>query len=96
MGFPVAENGRLLGLIALQNVSQIPDEKRPSVKVRDLMTEAKQSLVICPDHDALEALLKVTSSGLGKLLVVENGKLLGLISQRDLVKLFEIKTHLCK
>jgi len=96
MGFPVAEKGRLLGLIALQNVSHLPDDKKPSVKVRDVMTEARQDLVICPEHDALEALLKVTKSGLGKLLVVEDGKLLGIISQRDLVKLFEIKSHLCR
>lgn len=96
MGFPVAENGKLLGLIALQNVTGVPDDKKASTRIRDLMTEAKQDLLICPEHDALEALLKVTRSGLGKLLVVEGGRLLGLISQRDLVKLFEIKTHLCK
>ncbi|MCX5749548.1 MAG: site-2 protease family protein [Candidatus Saganbacteria bacterium] len=96
MGFPVVENGKLLGLITLQDVGQIPDDRKPLTKVRDLTVPAKQELLICPEHDALEALLKVTKSGLGKLLVVENGRLLGIIAQTDLVKLFEIKTHLCR
>jgi len=95
MGFPVVESGILKGIVTLHNVKEIPNEKWPSTKTSEAMTQVREDLMVCPEADCLEALLQVTRSGLGRLLVVEKGALQGIITQRNLVKLFEIKTHLC-
>ncbi len=94
MGFPVVENGCLKGIVTLNSVKEIPNSKWDECIVADVMTHAREDLLVTPEKDALEALVQVTKSGLGRLLVVENGCLLGIASQRDLLKLFEIKTHL--
>ena len=95
MGFPVVESGILKGIVTLHNVKEIPNERWPSTKTSEAMTQVREDLMVCPEADCLEALLQVTRSGLGRLLVVEKGSLQGIITQRNLVKLFEIKTHLC-
>lgn len=96
MGFPVADNGKLKGMVLLKDVKSIPQENWDKTKAEAILSPIREDLLIGPDCDCLDALFQVTKSGLGRLLVVENGILLGIIGQRDLVKLFEIKTHLCK
>ncbi len=95
MGFPVVESGLLKGIVTLHDVKEFPQDEWPSTTVSKAMTPVRQDLVVCPDTDCLEALLQVTKSGLGRLLVVDQGRLTGIITQRGLVKLFEIKTNLC-
>ena len=95
MGFPVVEKGLLKGIITLHDVKEISQDQWPSTCVSQAMTPVRQDLVVCPEADCLESLLQVTKSGLGRLLVVDHGKLVGIITQRGLVKLFEIKTNLC-
>ena len=96
LGFPVVEKGYLKGIVTLQNVNKVPRDKWPESTVSNVMTEVRDDLLCCPEDDTLEALVRVTKSGLAKLLIVKNGKLLGMISQHDLVKLFELKENLCK
>ncbi len=96
MGFPVVDKGILKGLVMLQNVKAIPQDQWKTTTVDKVLTTPRADLLAAPDTDCLEALLQVTKTGLGRILVVDNGKLLGIVVQRDLVKLFEIKSHLCR
>ncbi len=95
LGFPVVENGFLKGIVTLSNVKEIPNDLWETTNVAKAMTAAREDLIIDPNKDAMEALLQVTKSGLGRILVVEHGKLLGLVVQRDLLHIFEIKSSLC-
>jgi predicted transcriptional regulator len=90
----VVENGCLKGIVTLNCVKEVANSKWAEHVVADVMTPPRDDLLVTPEKDALEALVQVTKSGLGRLLVVEEGCLLGIASQRDLLKLFEIKTHL--
>lgn len=94
VGFPVVENGTLKGLVMIQNLKNTPKDEWCERSVKDVMVQVRDDLLIPPDTDSLEALLHVAKSGLGRLLIVENGKLLGLVTQRNLMKLFEIKANL--
>jgi CBS domain-containing protein len=85
----------LKGIVTLHDIKEFPQEEWSSIAVSKAMTPVRQDLMGCPDTDCLEALLQVTRSGLGRLLVVDKGRLAGIITQRGLVKLFEIKTNLC-
>jgi Zn-dependent protease len=95
LGFPVVDNGIFKGMVTLQSVKSIPSGQWPSNTVSKVIQQPKKELLACPDEDALDALIQVTRSGLGKLLVVDKDKLVGIINQRDLLKLFEIKENLC-
>ena len=95
LGFPVVDLGVFKGMVTMQAVKSIPNNEWPAMTVRKVMQEPKKELLACSDDDALDALIQVSRSGLGKLLVLDKEKLVGIINQRDLLKLFEIKENLC-
>ncbi len=50
--------------------------------------------VISPDTDAMQALNLMQQTGNGRLLVVENGKLEGILTLKDLMKFISVKLDL--
>ena len=86
--FPVIEDDTLLGLITFHSVKEIDRAKWPQLTVRDALQPITSQLTIGPDTDLTSALPRLTS---GRLLVVEAGRLVGILTRRDVMKLFEIK-----
>ena len=92
--FPVCEDGRLLGYVTVKQVKEAPHKLRGFQSVGDIMVAAGPDVVIAPDTDALEALTKMQKAGNSRLLVVEGGHLVGLISLKDLMAFFNMKLEL--
>jgi predicted transcriptional regulator len=92
--FPVVEDDTLLGLITLHSVKEIERDKWAQLTVREAMLPLSEKLTVAKNIEATEALAKMANSGSGRLLVVENEKLIGLLSQRDIMRLFEFKTEI--
>ncbi len=87
IGFPVVENGELVGMITFEDAERVPLEKRNTTKVADVMTT--DLVVTYPDENLEEALIKLIRRDVGRLPVVERGnekKLLGLITRSDIMK----------
>jgi predicted transcriptional regulator len=57
--FPVVENGRLLGLVTLEDVYGVAREVWHTTWVREVMTPADQLVVVKLDKDAAETLNKL-------------------------------------
>jgi CBS domain-containing protein len=49
---------------------------------------------IGPDADAVEALSRMSRTGQSRLMVVEEGRLLGIIALKDLLKFLALKVEL--
>jgi Zn-dependent protease/predicted transcriptional regulator len=92
--FPVFERDEFLGMVSLSDVKEVPKELWPFKQVRDIMLPAEHVPSLRPDEDATEALARMVSDDLGRMPVVENGKLVGIVSRRDIMNLFKIKTDL--
>lgn len=88
MGYPVYENGNLLGIITFHDLSDIPEEER-DLPVEQFMT--KELLITHPMEDVSTILEKLNINNIGRLPVIENGKLVGIISKTDIMKALEIK-----
>jgi Zn-dependent protease/predicted transcriptional regulator len=85
-GFPVVEDGDSLGIIALSDIKKIPKEKWSQKQCREVMTPFDRLVFIKPEDPATEALLKMSKYGIGRLIVLRNGSLAGIISRSDLTK----------
>jgi len=87
IGFPVLdESGKILGVITLQDVMKIPEEKRNSVSVRDIAT--RDLVVIFPDNSVADAFEKMIQHDIGRLLVVDKKDkyfLLGILTRSDVM-----------
>ena len=91
--FPVISDDTLLGLVTLHDVKEIPREKWVTEKAKEAMIPVEESLIISQGAEVTEALSKMAKSGIGRLLVIEDSKLIGILSQRDIMSLFEFKNH---
>ena len=84
LGYPVVENGKIIGIITLSDINSIPEEDRTKLKVEEVMS--KKPIVISPDDNLEDALKLLIKNDIGRLPVVENGKLVGIITRSDIMR----------
>jgi CBS domain-containing protein len=92
--FPVVENGRLLGCISMEQAKEIPRDRWGERRVGDLAESCSGENTIPPDSDVMEALSAMNRRGKSRLMVVEDGRLLGIITTRDIMRHFSVKLEL--
>jgi Zn-dependent protease/CBS domain-containing protein len=82
--FPVDEQGRTIGLSTLRGVRRVPREQWPTGRVRDFMVPLGDQIVVAPDARMDEVMGKLEDSKAGRVLVVEDGEVVGIITSSDL------------
>jgi Zn-dependent protease/CBS domain-containing protein len=84
--FPVEEQGRTIGLLTLRGVRQVPREQWPTRRVREAMVPLGDQIVVAPDARMDSVVGKLQDSGAGRVLVVEDGEVVGIITPSDLTR----------
>jgi Zn-dependent protease len=92
--YPVFNRSEFLGMVSLEGVKTIPKELWGFKQVRDIMTPIEQISCLNPADDVTEALAKMTSEEIVLMPVVEEGHLMGVVSRRDIMNHFKIKSDL--
>jgi CBS domain-containing protein len=92
--FPVVAEGRLEGLIETQVLAQLPRGDWDRHTIGEFMRRDLQAVTISPQADALEALGKMQRSNSSRLLVIEDQRLVGILSLRDLLNFLNLKLEL--
>ena len=88
-GYPVMQNGRLVGVVTLDDARSVKEVERDAYRVEDVMSAELST--IAPDADAMTALQQMQEKKVGRLPVVdETGEIVGLISRSDLVTAFNV------
>jgi CBS domain-containing protein len=93
-GYPVVSDGRLLGLITLQCVRAVPKDTRGSEAVAQAMIPIERAVTAPPNLSALDAIQKMAREKVGRLLVTENGQLLGIVTRGDLMRTIQTRQEL--
>jgi CBS domain-containing protein len=91
---PVVNSHQLLGCVTLKQVKQIPREEWPSTTVRDLAEHCSPENTIGPDVDAVQALAQMRRNNSSRAMVVENDRLVGVVSLKDLLEFLSLKVEL--
>lgn len=84
--WPVVEDGRLQGIVALSAVKQLPEDERRSKSVRDVMTPLDSVDYLEPDTGATDALQSLVRAGDEPLPVIRDGRMVGLIQHGDILR----------
>lgn len=93
-GYPVTLNDELVGIITLEDVRDVESKERTSVTVRDIMKKKDELVITHPDEKASDALMKIATRDVGRLPVMENGSLVGILTRSDISKTIQMKTEL--
>ncbi|MFB6207562.1 MAG: CBS domain-containing protein [Haloglomus sp.] len=91
-GFPVLRDGRLVGLVTLEDAKQVKEVERDAYRVEEVMSTDLHTIDV--DADAMEALSTMQEHDVGRLVVTsgdtEEGSFAGLISRTDLMTALDI------
>jgi len=92
--FPVADGDKLIGCVTTQNVKQLPREEWSRQTVGSICGDCTEENSIGPDTDAMKALALMNRTGNSRLMVVDHGNLLGIVSLKDLLGFLALKLDL--
>jgi Zn-dependent protease/CBS domain-containing protein len=93
--FPVVEDGKLLGGVSIHNIKQIPREQWAEKAVREVITPCSADNTVSPQMNAAKLVsMMVKPGGTGRYMVAENGRLLGMVSLKDLREFIDLKLEL--
>jgi len=84
--FPVDEQGRTIGLLTLRGVRRVPREQWPARRVREFMVPLGDQVVVAPDARMDDVLGKLQDGEAGRVLVVQDGEVVGIITPSDLTR----------
>jgi Zn-dependent protease/predicted transcriptional regulator len=93
-GYPVVKDGQILGMVTLESVQAVPKENWIFQTVKDAMIPYERTVSAPPTLSVLDAMQKMARNKVGRILVVENGRLLGMVTQGDLVKSIRTREEL--
>jgi Zn-dependent protease/CBS domain-containing protein len=82
--FPVEEQGRTIGLLTLRGVRRVPREQWPTRRVRDHMVPLSDQVVVAPEARMDGVIGKLQDGEVGRVLVVQDGEVVGIITPTDL------------
>ena len=92
--FPVFNRDEFVGMVSLEGVKTISKELWGFKQVRDILTPVEMVPFLLPADDAAEALSRMLSGDLEQMPVMEDDHFLGIVSRRDIMNLFKIKSDL--
>jgi Zn-dependent protease/CBS domain-containing protein len=96
IAYPVcAADGEFRGLLRLDFLKEVPREKWPYVTAGDVVAERNgDDLCIGVEQSATRAMKKLLAPDLNRLAVVEDGKLVGIVTRHDLLQFIRIHAEL--
>ena len=89
LGFPVVERDTLIGMVTLADVNRTSSIDREAMQVRDIMT--RDPITLPPSAPLIDALKIMSARNFGRIPVVQEGKILGIVTRTDIIKVTELK-----
>ncbi len=94
--FPVVDDSRVLGLVTMHNVKEVPRDEWPNRTARDAMTPLDQLRSVKPSEDLSNVMDVMTSEDINQLPVVDKGEIIGMVSRDNLLSFINTRKELEK
>jgi Zn-dependent protease/CBS domain-containing protein len=89
--FLVVDGVRIIGLVTLDDVRQVPRDARRNMQVNQIMTPSSKLLVISPEEDATEGFMRMRRQDLRQLPVVNGGRIVGILRRKDIIRWLQVQ-----
>ncbi len=81
----VANGGAVLGILTVTDVQRVPREEWPNTPAQRIMTPREKVVTVSTDTPALDVLQLLGERRLNQVPVLEDGRMVGLITRRELL-----------
>jgi Zn-dependent protease len=90
-GYPVSRDGEPAGLVTLHDLRKVAAGRRSDTPVARIMTPVSDALLVDPQTAVLDAFNRMVATSTPRLLVVERGRLVGILTMRGILHLAEVR-----
>ncbi|MFA5074028.1 MAG: site-2 protease family protein [Nitrospirota bacterium] len=90
-GFPVMSNGRLLGIVTLKEIKNVSQSNWNTRTVGDVFIPHDSRGEISEETDVMKAIEQMLREDRGRLVIMQNGNLRGLITRNGIARYMQIK-----
>lgn len=94
--FPVVDGGRLVGAVSTLDVGRLPRERWSAETVAAIMQPTTPQNTVAADADVVAALATMQTQKVGRLMVVDGGRLVGVLALSDVMRLLAIQLDLAQ
>jgi len=92
--FPVSNGDGPIGCVGSKQVKEVPKDEWSRHTVKEVAAPCSDDNTISPETDALQALSLMSRTGNSRLMVVEENRLLGIVTLKDMLKFLSLKIDL--
>jgi Zn-dependent protease/CBS domain-containing protein len=92
--YPVLTGDEYVGVITIEQVRRVPRDEWIRTPVRQVMTPAALAPPVGPEDDCLGALERMIREDLAFLAVVQDARVVGALSRRDILELYRVRSTL--
>jgi Zn-dependent protease len=89
LGFPVIDRDTLVGMVTLADVNRTSSIDREAMQVRDIMS--RDPITLPPTAPVIDALKIMSAHNIGRIPIVADGKIVGIVTRTDILKVTELK-----
>ncbi len=91
---PVIADGRLVGMVSVSDIQAVPQERRGSTTVADVMGGRAGVITVSPATSLADALTALRTGDFEQLPVMDGDRLIGVLTRADVVRQFELREAL--
>ncbi len=90
-GYPVVDDEeRLVGCVTMYDIQSVPKDAWESSRINEIMT--CEVIHVAPGDDLFSAFKRISEADIGRLMVVQDGDLKGIITRSDIMKAYRLRT----
>ena len=94
LSFPVKMNEEIMGIVTTESIKKIPVESWDQITVASIITPLAADLIVSPDDIVSDVMAKLFTNTIGRVLVMDEGRLTGIVSRTDILNYINIHSQL--
>jgi Zn-dependent protease/CBS domain-containing protein len=91
--FLVESGGAIVGVVSTPDILKVPRGEWAGTPVRAIVTPFKELHAVSPSTDAYDALRTLGRIGAAELMVIDQGKVVGIVRREDIMRWLELHPH---
>jgi Zn-dependent protease/CBS domain-containing protein len=92
-GFVVATEGRFLGVVDVENVRRVNQDRWDTTPVGLVMTPADKVMTVGPEEEGISVAAKMEETRLDGIPVVRDGVVIGMVTRYSLARMMEVRAQ---